>query len=180
MVEESECLFCKIVKGEIPSKKVYEDDNVFAFLDINPRNPGHTLVIPKKHAETILDMSEEETGQLFQSVRKIAGMVSSATQSQGLSIGQSNGKVAGQVIAHAHVHIIPRFANESPPGLESILPAKRMEEAMLDEIAKKIASASPEGAPREEEAPTEEEAKPKAKPPEEKAVGDEEEDLLDF
>ena len=185
MVEESECLFCKIVRGEIPSKKVYEDENIFAFLDINPRNPGHTLVIPKRHAETILDMSEEETGTLFQGVRKVAGMVKTATQAQGISIGQSNGKAAGQLIAHAHVHIIPRFMNEGPAALESIIPAKKMDDAVLDEIAKKIAGASSAGPAQIERGSigeTMESAKTESeqKEPETEEETPEAEDLMDF
>ena len=109
MVSENECLFCKIIRGEIPSKKVYEDDSTLAFLDINPRNPGHTVVVPKKHAETLLEMDGEDAGTLFQNVLKISKMVANGTQAQGVSIANSSGKAAGQVIAHTHFHVIPRF-----------------------------------------------------------------------
>jgi histidine triad (HIT) family protein len=148
MVSEKECIFCRIARGEIPSKKVFEDAETFAFLDINPRNPGHVLVVPKKHAETILDMDEEDAGVLFMAVRKVAGKVMAATKAQGISIAQSNGPAAGQVVSHAHFHIIPRFANEGPPGLESMLPSKRLDDKSMDQIASAIKSASE--APREE------------------------------
>ena len=137
-----QCLFCGIVAGKIPAKKVYEDDHVIGFLDINPRNPGHTLVIPKKHAETLLDMSEKDAGRLFESVQKVAAIVKNGTSSQGISIGQSNGQAAGQVVRHVHVHVIPRFANEGPVGLEGILPSKKIDDGSMDKIAQTIKSAS--------------------------------------
>jgi len=137
-----QCLFCGIVAGKIPCKKVYEDDHSIGFLDINPRNPGHTLVIPKKHFETILDMPEKEAGKLFESVQKVAVMVKNGTNSQGISIGQSNGQAAGQVVRHVHVHVIPRFANEGPVGLEGILPSKKIDDVSMDRIVESIKSAS--------------------------------------
>jgi histidine triad (HIT) family protein len=137
-----QCLFCGIVAGKIPAKKVYEDDHVIGFLDINPRNPGHTLVIPKKHFETVLDMPEKEVGKLFESVQKVAVMVKNGTNSQGISIGQSNGQAAGQVVRHVHVHVIPRFANEGPVGLEGILPSKKIDDVSMDRIVESIKSAS--------------------------------------
>jgi histidine triad (HIT) family protein len=142
MVSEKECIFCRIARGEIPSKKVFEDAETFAFLDINPRNPGHVLVIPKKHAETILDMDEEDAGVLFMAVRRVAGKVMAATKAQGISIAQSNGPAAGQVVSHAHFHVIPRFANEGPPGLESMLPSKRLDDKSMEQVASAIKAAS--------------------------------------
>jgi histidine triad (HIT) family protein len=152
-----QCLFCGIVAGKIPAKKVYEDDHSIGFLDINPRNPGHTLVIPKKHSETILDMSEKDAGKLFESVQKVAAMVKNGTSSQGISIGMSNGQAAGQVVRHVHIHVIPRFANEGPVGLEGILPSKKIDDTSMDKIAQSIKSASAHAphAHREEEPKTE-------------------------
>ena len=143
-----QCLFCGIIVGKIPCKKVYEDDHAFGFLDINPRNPGHTLVIPKKHFETILDMSEKDAGKLFESVRKVATQVKAGTQSQGISIGQSNGQAAGQVVRHVHFHVIPRFANEGPIGLEGALSSKKIDDMSMDKIAQTIKTAHAES-PRE-------------------------------
>lgn len=143
MVEAKDCLFCRIVKGDIPAKKVYEDSDSFAFLDINPRNPGHTLVIPKRHAMTLMELSEEEAGNLFRSVRRVAGMVMNATKAQGLSVSSSNGAAAGQMVAHVHFHIIPRYITEGPPGLEGILQVKKMDDASLNKIAENISKASP-------------------------------------
>ena len=95
-----ECVFCGIAKGAIPSKKVYEDNSVIAVLDINPRNPGHTLVVPKKHYETIMEMPDNEAQTLFAAVKKMASVIKKATNADGVSISQSNGRAAGQIIPH--------------------------------------------------------------------------------
>ena len=144
MVSQNDCLFCKIVRGEIPAKKVYEDAVSLAFLDINPRNPGHTLVIPKDHFETVLDMPEGEAAEYFKSVKKVAALVKNGVNAQGLSISSSNGQVAGQVVAHQLFHVIPRFATEGPVGLEGILPAKRLDDKTMDQLVVAISKASPE------------------------------------
>ncbi len=143
---ENKCLFCAIAAGSIPAKKVYEDSSALAILDINPRNPGHTLVLPKKHYSTIFDMPSEDAGNFFRTVRKLASMVSNATKAQGINILQNNGLVAGQMVPHLHFHIIPRFANEGPVSLEGILQIKRMDEKMLDKMAAAIKTASSEAA----------------------------------
>jgi len=135
-----DCVFCNIVAGKIPSKKVYENETAVAFLDINPRNPGHTLVIPKKHYQTILDMPDDEAGRLFEVVKKVAVAAKKGTEAEGISIVQSNGPAAGQIVPHVHFHVIPRFRNEGPIGLESVLPNKRMDETTMDKIAESIKS----------------------------------------
>jgi histidine triad (HIT) family protein len=145
MVEPKDCLFCKIVAGEIPAKKVYEDSNAFAFLDINPRNPGHTLVIPKNHYETLFEMPDSEAGELFRVVKRMADSCRSGMKSDGVSVCQSNGRAAGQIVQHLHFHVIPRFASEGPVGLEGILPVKKMDEAGMDRIAESIQKAAPSG-----------------------------------
>jgi histidine triad (HIT) family protein len=137
---EEECLFCKIAMGDVPSQKLYEDAEHLAFLDINPRNPGHTLVMPKKHYETILEMPDNEIGELFRLVKKIAVAVKKGMNADGISIGQSNERAAGQVIPHVHVHVIPRFLSEGPPGLESILPTKKLTKEIFDETTRRIVS----------------------------------------
>jgi len=106
------CLFCQIIEGDKPGHKVYEDENTYAFLDINPRNKGHTLVVPKKHRETLLDLKKDEVNQLFQSVQKVAKAVKKATDSKGFNIIQNNKRVAGQIIDHVHVHIVPRHPED--------------------------------------------------------------------
>jgi histidine triad (HIT) family protein len=133
-----ECLFCKIAGGEIPSDKVYEDSKFLAFLDINPRNPGHTLVIPKKHYETILDMPDGELGDLLLMVKKVASAVKESMKADGISVGQSNGRAAGQVIPHVHFHVIPRYLSEGPPGLESIVPVKKLPPETIKKAAEMV------------------------------------------
>ena len=108
-----ECLFCQIINGEKPSHKVYEDENTYAFLDINPRNKGHTLVIPKKHRETFLDLKEKEVTSLFQKVQKIAKAVKKATNAEGFNLLQNNEKAAGQIVDHVHIHVIPRYTEDN-------------------------------------------------------------------
>src|SRR3989338_5114266 len=104
----ADCIFCKIVKGEIPSSKIYEDGDFLALLDINPINPGHTLVIPKKHYVDFLDMPEPLIGTLFSRSQQIAKAVIAGVSAEGFNIGMNNRKVGGQVVFHAHVHIMPR------------------------------------------------------------------------
>ncbi len=142
-MDPKDCLFCKITKGEIPSKKVYEDDKTFVILDINPRNPGHVLVIPKSHYETIFDMSQSDVGDMFKVAKEMAGRVKTGVKADGVSLCQSNGRAAGQMVLHTHVHVIPRFNTEGPPGLESILPVKRMDDGSLDKIVEALQKASP-------------------------------------
>jgi histidine triad (HIT) family protein len=103
----SECVFCKIARKESPASIIYEDEQVVAFLSSRPVNVGHTLVIPKKHYGNIYDIPEEETGYLFKIVKKIAHAVKDATGTEGIRIVQNNGKVAGQMVFHLHVHVIP-------------------------------------------------------------------------
>jgi histidine triad (HIT) family protein len=106
------CIFCKIVAGEIPSHKVYEDDDVLAFLDITPVNPGHTLVIPKHHYENLLDLPEAEAQKLLSVIKKIAPAIMGAVGAKGFNLGLNNGVSAGQVVGHVHFHIIPRLEND--------------------------------------------------------------------
>jgi histidine triad (HIT) family protein len=106
------CLFCKIVTGDIPCAKVYEDDNFLAFLDIRPLNKGHTLVIPKKHFETILDLPEKEMKEMAHVIKKITHALSSAFAPDGFNVFCNNKPAAGQEVPHLHYHIAPRFQND--------------------------------------------------------------------
>ena len=168
----TDCLFCKIASGEIPSKKVYEDSGSFAFLDINPRNPGHTLVIPKKHSQDIFSIGEGEAVGLMKALRRVAIGVQKATGVKGISISQSNGQLAGQVIPHIHFHVIPRTEAEKGLGLESVFPVKKQEEASLDSMAKRISGSIPKERatePPKEEPPGEAEPAKEAPPEGEEA-----------
>jgi len=107
-----DCIFCRIARGEIPCSKVYEDGHTFAFLDINPVSKGHALVITKKHYETVLDMPEEEGVALAKASVKVGRMVKKATGAAGINLLHNIGKAAGQLVFHAHVHLVPRFEND--------------------------------------------------------------------
>ena len=105
-----DCIFCKIIAGDIPSSKIYEDEEVIAFLDISQVTPGHTLVVPKKHARNLLEMDEMATAQLFARVSKVAKKLATATQAKGMNIISNMEEVSGQTVFHTHVHIIPRYS----------------------------------------------------------------------
>ena len=107
-----DCIFCKIVKGELPSLKVYEDKDVLAFLDIMAVNKGHTLVIPKKHYYNIEDTPEELVAKVMAAVKKVAPAVKRAADTDGFTIMQCNGETGGQVIPHLHFHIISRLKDD--------------------------------------------------------------------
>jgi len=107
-----DCIFCKIISNEIPSVKVYENDRVFAFLDINPLNAGHLLVIPKAHAETIHDITEADFVAVAAATHKLAAAVKKALNPEGINLMLLNGKAANQVVPHLHVHIVPRWSGD--------------------------------------------------------------------
>ncbi|OGF24653.1 HIT family hydrolase [Candidatus Falkowbacteria bacterium RIFCSPLOWO2_12_FULL_45_13] len=106
------CIFCKIISGELPSYKVYEDEFTLAFLDINPVNPGHTLVVPKRHVTNIEAVDEETLCQVVKAVKKVGLSLKKNLGVAGYNLGVNNDPVAGQVVAHLHFHIIPRLAGD--------------------------------------------------------------------
>jgi histidine triad (HIT) family protein len=103
-------LFAKILRGELPSYKVYEDERAFAFLDIMPRAPGHTLILPKAPARNILDVSPDDLAHVMQVAQKIAKAAMTAFAADGITVQQFNENAGGQVVFHLHVHVIPRHA----------------------------------------------------------------------
>lgn len=105
----SDCIFCKIVSGDIPSHRIYEDDQLLAFLDIAPVNPGHTLVIAKEHYPDLLALPEELSAKLLAAAKKIAPAIVSGVGASAFNLTLNNGAVAGQAVGHVHFHIIPRF-----------------------------------------------------------------------
>ncbi len=105
-----DCIFCKIVKGEIPADIIYEDDKTLAFLDISPTNKGHTLVIPKEHYETIMDIPEDLLANVIKTTKKLS--IALSKMSDGISIAQNNKKLAGQIVPHLHFHVMPRYKND--------------------------------------------------------------------
>lgn len=131
----NDCIFCKIVAGEIPSYKVYEDDDVLAFLDITQTTPGHTLVVPKEHSKNVLAMTEEQAKALFAKVPAIARAVKEKTGATGMNILQNNEEIAGQTVFHTHVHLIPRY--DVADGLK-IEFTNNMDKFNLAELAEKL------------------------------------------
>ncbi len=111
-----ECIFCKIVSGEIPAERVYEDNDVLAFLDIHPFNPGHSLIIPKIHFENIYNLSDATLIAITSAAKKIASAIKQATRASGINLLMNNEPAAGQLVLHAHVHVFPRFLNDGYPS----------------------------------------------------------------
>ena len=116
-IEDKDCIFCKIVKGEVPSKKVYESDNLVAFLDTNQVAEGKTLLIPKHHYKTILDVPDSLGAEMLEAVKKIALKLIDEGKAEGFNILVNSFKVAGQVVPHAHIHILPRKKDDGLKGL---------------------------------------------------------------
>src|SRR3989344_3470222 len=131
----TDCLFCKIIAGEIPSTKVYEDDTVIAFLDIHPVNIGHTLVIPKTHHANLYETPDDALAHMIAVVKKLSIAVKGALSADGINIEMNNDPVAGQIIFHTHLHIIPRFSGDSLKHWPS---AREYNEGEADEVAQKI------------------------------------------
>jgi histidine triad (HIT) family protein len=107
-----ECVFCKIAKGEIKSNLVYEDDNFIGFLDVNPKAEGHTLIVPKQHFRTILDMPSSLGIEMIDAVKEVSLNLIKKGKADGFNLIINNGEVAGQVVHHVHIHIIPRKKND--------------------------------------------------------------------
>lgn len=106
---DSDCIFCRIVKGEVPCTKVYEDDSVVAFMDIGPVVKGHTLVVPKQHHDPITGTPPAVLHRLIEIVQKITLAQYRGLKADGVNVSQANGKAAGQIVPHIHFHVIPRF-----------------------------------------------------------------------
>jgi histidine triad (HIT) family protein len=130
-------IFAKILRGEIPCVKIYEDDKTFAFMDVMPQAEGHTLVVPKEEAENIFELSPEGAAALIQTAQKIAAAVKKATGAPGIMLVQLNGKPAGESVFHIHMHIIPRHA-----GIDLEFHERNMTPAAeLEPLAEKIRAA---------------------------------------
>lgn len=108
----TDCVFCKIIQGELPAAQVYEDERVVAFLDINPTAVGHTLVVPKAHCADLLGCDADVASAMIKAAQKIAPAVVRATGAEGFNLGMNNGRAAGQIIFHLHLHIIPRRSGD--------------------------------------------------------------------
>jgi histidine triad (HIT) family protein len=125
----ADCVFCKIVAGELPCYRVDEDDSTIAFMDIGQVNPGHVIVALKSHAETILDLTPDQAGAAFRTARRVARAVEAAFEPEGITILQANRPVGEQTVPHFHMHIVPRHTDD---GLVITWPAK---DPPADELA---------------------------------------------
>lgn len=146
MASNMDCLFCKIVEKKIAAEIIYEDPDTIAFLDIHPKSPGHTMVVPKTHAENILGLETGKIQPTFLTVKKVTDILSrvflptadapKGQEPNGFTIGINHGKASGQVVDHLHIHIIPRFDKDGGSSIHSVVdnPSK----ASVEEIAKII------------------------------------------
>lgn len=109
---QTDCIFCKIIAGDMPSHTIYEDDDVVAFMDINPVNPGHVLIVPKEHAENFLKSSQDTMCKLMSVATSITPAILEAVEADSCNFTTNCGRSAGQVVFHTHFHIIPRFPTD--------------------------------------------------------------------
>jgi len=139
-----DCIFCKIVAGEIPAVKVLDEELVVAFMDINPSSKGHMLVVPKNHAENIFEIPESDLVALIKAVKRCAKAVKKALKAEGITILQLNGKASDQIVPHLHIHVIPRWLNDGLPISSWEMKPGDMEEInnIAQEIKKNITPSS--------------------------------------
>lgn len=130
----TDCIFCKIVSGDIPSHKILENDHILAFLDIAPVSKGHSLVIPKKHFSNLEDIPDEELCELIKAVKKVGASIKNNLKVPGYNVSENNDPVAGQIISHIHFHLIPRIEND---GLE-LWSQGKYNEGEAESISKKL------------------------------------------
>ena len=131
----SDCVFCRIVAGQIPSTRVFEDEHTLAFMDLGQVNPGHVLVAVKKHAPNLYALDEVQAAAVARACVKISKAIQTAFKPEGLSVYQANGKAAGQTVFHYHVHLLPRHAAD---GMELTWPVKNPPRETLEGYAEKI------------------------------------------
>jgi len=132
------CIFCKIVNGEIPAYKIYEDDNILAFLDIGQVTIGHTLVIPKKHVQNIFELDSETAKKLFDKVVLVAKKLKKALNIENLNLINNNGSLAYQSVFHYHIHLIPRYENDE---FKITFPTNKLTEKEFKDLEEKIKNA---------------------------------------
>lgn len=131
----TECVFCKIVAGRIPSTRVYDDEHTLAFMDLGQVNPGHVLVACKAHVENIYGLDALRAGAVFQTAASVARAIRDAFVPQGLTVFQANGKASLQTVFHFHIHLLPRWEDD---GMSLAWPAKNPPREKLEEYAEKI------------------------------------------
>ncbi len=127
-----DCLICSLIKKEKPVYLIYEDDAVFAFLDIFPRAIGHTIVVPKRHMGTVLEMKPEEMKDFWLGVNTVLELLQKIIKPQGFTIGVNHGKVSGQEIEHLHIHLMPRFEGDGGGSIQSVIDTPRLTKAVAE------------------------------------------------
>lgn len=137
-MKHDDCLFCKIVAGDIPAAKVYEDEHVLAFMDISQVTTGHTLIIPKVHTKDIYDTPEDVASELFKRVPKISRAIKKAFNPAGINLLNNNEAPAGQSVFHLHIHLIPRYEDEGGFDLKWITRNDEFTQEKLQELANSI------------------------------------------
>lgn len=131
----SDCIFCRIIAGQIPSTRVFEDEHTLAFMDLGQVNPGHVLVAVKKHAANLFELDDVQAAAVARASTRVARAIRDAFKPEGLSVYQANGKAAGQTVFHYHVHLLPRHEAD---GMELTWPVKNPPREKLEEYAGKI------------------------------------------
>lgn len=140
-----QCIFCRLVAGEIPAARVYEDEATLAFMDLGQVTPGHVLVASKRHAATLLDLTAEEAAAMMRTAHRVAQAAQAAFAPAGLTLLQANGAAGGQTVAHVHLHVVPRHEGD---GVGLIWPRQEPGMAVLQDYAARLraALAAPAGA----------------------------------
>jgi len=137
----TDCVFCRIVDGDLPSRTVYEDESVTAFLDANPLAEGHTLVVPSDHYGTVGEMPDETRDAVFTAAGRLASVVERSVDADATTIGMNNGRAAGQEVPHAHVHLVPRSDGDGAGPLHALdWPRPDPSDDRLDDIAERIST----------------------------------------
>ena len=131
----SDCIFCKIISGAIPSRRVYEDDHAYAFLDVAPWHRGHSLVVPRRHVPDVIT-AEPALTEIAPAIEAVARLLVKRLDADGVNLVSSSGAVAGQEVFHLHVHVVPRYAEE--PGLRLLVNPAAIPDGELDAVHRKI------------------------------------------
>lgn len=131
-----DCLFCGIVRGDVPAQVFYEDESCVAILDIEPLAPGHALILPRRHSSNILEVAAEDLGPIFQGVQKAIAVLRDGLSPDGFTIGINHGRVSGQTVEHLHIHAIPRWNDDGGGSLHAVVNNPPRES--LEEIRKKL------------------------------------------
>ena len=131
----TDCIFCKIANGEIPSHTLYEDGECRVIFDISPASKGHAIILPKKHAANIFEISEEDASKIYVVAKKVAAALSEELHCDGVNILQNNGEAAGQTVFHLHMHIIPRYKDDT---VNIKWNPTNPDEALLDQLSEKL------------------------------------------